>query len=407
MRRAAMAAMAITGAAAIAVPVISSRSAPEAARVTASSMAPAEAADALLRRARAESEPAHAIEAERVLRAALDEEPADYASTRMLATALLAQHRFADALVVSERARRMQPADEWNDGTSGDAHLELGHYDKAFEAFDRMVTRRPTASSYARVSYALELRGDLEGAERLMRMAMTATPPSDAEAQAWHAAQLGNLLLRRGKHDEADREFRRAEHLFAGHPYARAGAIRLAVARGAYREALAMTEAEMAKDPSPELAAWAGDLSAALGDAARAAKFYTQMEALEREGWALEEPQPAALGRLLAERARKPEEALALAEQGARTRSDIHTMDAVAWAAFRAGRRDRAREAVAAAVRTGTSDQRIRAHAAAIALADGDRASARAHAVRAVEGGPYDLLAYEEARRVLRELGED
>lgn len=104
---------------------------------------------------------------------------------------------------------------------------------------------------------------------------------------------------------------------------------------------------------------------------------------------------------MLAERSLKPEEALALAERAAATRRDIHTMDAVAWAAFKAGRLDRARAASQDALRTGTRDQRILAHAAAIAQAAGDSAAARAHASRAVAGGPFDLLAFDEASRVL------
>lgn len=358
-------------------------------------------AGALLRRARVESDAAHALEAERVVRAALDENPADYDATRMLAAVLLAQHRFSDALPVAERARAMRPDDAWNDGTIGDAWLELGDYDAAFDAFERMVQRRPNAASYARVSYARELQGDLDGAVEAMRMASEATPASDPESRAWHAAQLGNLLLRLGRHEDAEREYRRAEHFFGGHPYARAGMVRLMAARAHYRQALAMVDEDLAKAPTPELEAWAGDLRARLGDTAGAAEHYARMEAREREGWASEEPQPGALGRMLAERSLKPEEALALAERAAATRRDIHTMDAVAWAAFKAGRLDRARAASQDALRTGTRDQRILAHAAAIAQAAGDSAAARAHASRAVAGGPFDLLAFDEASRVL------
>ena len=89
-------------------------------------------------------------------------------------------------------------------------------------------------------------------------------------------------------------------------------------------------------------------------------------EALEREGWESEEPQPAALARMLAERGRDTDEAVALAEEGARHRSDIFTMDALAWAYFQAGRLSEAHKASAQARRTGTADHRILCHAAAI-----------------------------------------
>ena len=401
MARSTIAAFILTGAAIVAVPIVFISMRGERVDAAPASADASTLADALLRRARVESDASHALEAERLVRGALDRDPGDYNATRMLAVVLLAQHRFSDALPVAERARAMRPDDAWNDGTSGDAWLELGEYDKAFAAFERMVNRRPNAASYARVSYARELQGDLDGAITAMQLASEATPASDPEARAWHASQLGNLLLRQGRHVEAEREYRRAEHFLPRHPYARAGMVRLMAARGQYAQALTLVEEDLSAAPTPELAAWAGDLHARLARREQASALYARMETLEREGWASEEPQPGALARMLAERTLKAGDALALAERAALTRRDIYTMDAVAWAAFRAGRLERAVAASRDALRTGTRDQRILAHAAAIALAAGDRASARAHAMRAVQGGPFDLIAFDEASRVL------
>ena len=87
----------------------------------------------------------------------------------------------------------MRENDAWNYGTLGDAYLELGEWDQAFDAFDTMVRLRPDAASYARVAYAHELQGRLPAALRLMRMAAEATSPHDAESRAWHYAQVGHL----------------------------------------------------------------------------------------------------------------------------------------------------------------------------------------------------------------------
>jgi hypothetical protein len=80
----------------------------------------------------------------------------------------------------------------------------------------------------------------------------------------------------------------------------------------------------------------------------------------------MEEPQPAALARMLAERGRKIDSAVTLAEMAARQRQDIFTMDALAWAYFRAGRLADARAASLQAMRTGSVDRRIRCHATVI-----------------------------------------
>jgi tetratricopeptide (TPR) repeat protein len=210
------------------------------------------------------------------------------------------------------------------------------------------------------------LKGDLQGALESMKMAADGTSAHDAEGQAWHYAQMGNLLLQLGRIGDAKREFERAAYTFPDHPYAMVGLAKVKVAEGDPTGALSMYSRLLAKQPTPELAAIAGDLHARLGDARRAEELYVLAEKLERDGWEKEEPQPQALARFLAERDRKIPEAVTLAEEAAAKRRDIFTMDALAWSYFKAGRLDAARHAADAATRTGTRDRTIVAHAEAI-----------------------------------------
>lgn len=323
-------------------------------------------AEVLLRKARVETNAGHAIEAERVLRNVLRAEPGEYSALKVLGAVYLSQHRFAEAVDVAKRAIAVNDRDAWNYGVLGDAYLELGHYEGAFEAFDTMVRLRPDAASYARVAYAHELQGRLGEALRHMQMAAEATGAHDPESLAWHHAQVGNILFHMGRVDAASREFARAQHAFPGHPYARAGMARVAAARGDYTRALGMYRTLLEEAPTPELAAGVGDLLARTGDAAGAEAMYVQAETLEREGWKSEEPQPAALARMLAERGRDVGEAVTLAEAGARNRSDIFTMDTLAWAYFQAGRVSDAHAASVQARRTGTADLRVLCHGTAI-----------------------------------------
>ena len=320
----------------------------------------------LLRRARVESDASHAIEAERILTGILTHEPGEYSVLKQLGATYLSQHRFQEAAGVARRAIAVDERDAWNHGVLGDASLELGRYEEAFDAFDAMVRLRPDAAAYARVAYAHELQGRLDAALHYMRMATEATGAHDPESLAWHHAQTGNLLFQMNRIDEATREYARANHVFPNHPYARAGLARVAAARGDYPEALSRYRALMADGETPELAATIGDLLRQTGDSLNAEEMYARAEALEREGWKMEEPQPAALARMFAERGRRIEEAVTLAEQASRDRSDIYTMDTLAWAYFRAGRLDEARLASLEAMRTGTADRRIRCHAMVI-----------------------------------------
>jgi tetratricopeptide (TPR) repeat protein len=320
-------------------------------------------ADALMRQARVASNAGLATVAEQALRRALKDEPLDYDARRMLAAVYLSEHRFRDAIHEAERARDARPTDDWNYGVLGDGHLELGEYEQAFAAFQKMMDLRPTAGAYARAAYAFELRGRLDEALEAMRLSTDATSPNDPESIAWHHAQLGELYRQLGRLDEAEKEFEWADRSFPGHPFARTGLAKLKEARGDLSGALAAYADLMARTPSPDLAEKLGDVYAALGRPSEAAQQFALAEA----GWRFDAPQPTFLARFLAEHDRKIDEAVQIAERTAAERHDIFTEDALAWCYFKAGRLAEAEAAMTKALRTGTRDASIRAHAAAIA----------------------------------------
>ena len=323
-------------------------------------------ADALLRQARATGDSRPAGRAASALERTLQDRPGAYDALRLLGAVDLSLHRFERARDVGARARGMRPDDAWNYGVIGDAQLELGNYDEAFASFDRMMQLRPGPAVYARISYAREIHGDLAGAFEAMQMAHAATPPQDPEAQAWYATQLGELQLKRGHPDLAEREFRRGLFAFAHYPLAEVGAGKAKLALGDRAGALAIFLDEMRRAPTFDLAARIGDLYAANGRTDEAEHYYALAEYLAG-------PMPsqteATLALFLAEHDRKLTEAVALAEQIAATRHDIVTDHALAWAYFKVGRIADARRAIERALRTGSRDANLLAHAAAIRAA--------------------------------------
>jgi tetratricopeptide (TPR) repeat protein len=320
-------------------------------------------ADALLRQSRATANGRAANRAGDVLGSVLKDDPGQYDALRLLGAIHLSRHRFKDALEVARRARDERPQDAWNYGVMGDALVELGDYDAAFEAFDRMAALRPSADAYARVSYARELRGDLDGALAVMKMAEEATMAHDPEAKAWYTAHTGELYLKMGKVSEAEREYRRAVFLFPDYPHAVVGLGKVSVARGDRDRALEIFLDQLKRTPTLDIAARIGDLYQARGDAVEAERYYQLAEDLAGPAIAQTE---AALALFLAERDRKLPEAERIAEAVVATRHDIFTEDAVAWALYKNGRFDEALAASQQALRTGTHDPRILEHAEAI-----------------------------------------
>jgi tetratricopeptide (TPR) repeat protein len=325
-------------------------------------------ANALIRLQRVNNDGRAVITAEEHLRAFLSRQPAHYDARRMLAAVLLSQHRFGDAIAEANKAMAADPRDAWNYGAAGDGYMEIGDYPRAFAAFDRMGQLQPGPPAYARAAYALEIKGDLEGALDYMRRAAEGTSPNDPESQAWHYAQLGDLLVQLGRLPQARLEYERADATFPGHPLAIFGLARVKMRDGDLKAARLMLQTQLAKTATPDLASAIGDLSAAIGDATAADQYYQMAEQIERAAWSSGAKQPHVLARILSERPGRTAEAVRLAEEAARSRADIHTMDTLAWAYYKNGQTAEAMKASAQALRTGTRDARIRCHAEQIEL---------------------------------------
>lgn len=321
-------------------------------------------AQALVRKSRLTGDGGLVRRADRALQAVLEHDPSNYLAEQTRAVLLLSAHRFAQAVEVAERCRRARPLDPVNFGIIGDGHLELGHYELAFEAFDRMMQLRPSAAAYARVAYARELQGDLYGALSAMSLAADAVPPADLESQAWHRAQIGELLLKLGRVADARAAFMRASAAFPGHPFAVIGYARTLRAEGDVAGAVDALTRGADGTSSPDVHILLGEMLAQQGDAAAAREHVRRAEVALRSDWS----EPRHLAVFLANHGR-PDEAVSIAEQAARSRDDIFTCDALAWAYFKAGRLADASDAIARALRTGTRDPDILAHADAIRAA--------------------------------------
>jgi tetratricopeptide (TPR) repeat protein len=320
-------------------------------------------AEALLRQGRVTGDGRPAARASEVLKAALKDNPSAYDPLRMLGAIYLSQHKFRDALEIGRRARDLRPHDAWNSGVMADALIELGEYDQAFEATDTMAGMRPNAAAYSRVSYARELRGDLDGALEAMQMAASATTSRDPEAQAWYASQLGELYLRIGKLDDADLEFRRASFVFPEYLIAMVGMGKVKAARGDHASALAIYLQQLKRSPSLDLAARLGDLYLREGNSAQAEHYFQLAEDLAGPAIAQTESN---LALFLAEHDRRLADAVHIAEAVSRVRHDIFTENALAWAYFKTGRLKEALAASERALRTGTRDPQILRHVSEI-----------------------------------------
>jgi len=114
-----------------------------------------------------------------------------------------------------------------------------------------MVRLKPNLSSYSRISYMRELKGDTEGAIRAMEMAIQAGAP-DAENTAWCIVQLGNLDLGRSRLSRAEEAYHAALRRFPNYVHAYAGLAKVSAARKDYDSAVEYYRKAIDSVPMPE-----------------------------------------------------------------------------------------------------------------------------------------------------------
>src|SRR4051812_36241886 len=84
----------------------------------------------------------------------------NYEAARLRTEIALERHDFRTAADYSRRLTDWSASDPWNWGTLGDALTELGDYEKAAEAYQKMMNLRPDLSSYNRAAWFRFLYND-------------------------------------------------------------------------------------------------------------------------------------------------------------------------------------------------------------------------------------------------------
>src|SRR5207244_8348928 len=179
-------------------------------------------AGAYLQKVREVGDPSYYPKVEGLLTRALAHDASDAEATTLMGSLALARHQFTAALDWGRKAHALEPASSRALGVIGDAEIELGRYPQAVATFQQMIDLRPDLSSYARVSYARELYGDVPGAIEAMEQAVEAGGPVP-ENLAYTRVLLGNLYFNSGRLDAADAQYALAAHEDPGYVRALAG----------------------------------------------------------------------------------------------------------------------------------------------------------------------------------------
>jgi tetratricopeptide (TPR) repeat protein len=360
---------------------------------------------AYIQKARISTDPGFYPKARTVLRRSIEVQSEDNLEAIVGLGALdLAQHDFKGALEWGRRARELNPHNAQVRGILGDAYLELGRYRAADREFQNMIDFRPDLSSYARVSYARELRGDTGGAIQAMKLARSAA--GNASDRAWADYQLGELFFNSGDHDRARgfyREGARLDPLSAG---PQVGLARIDAASGDVDGAIRRLRRVTRRQPFGEYLTLLGDMLAAAGRSTEARKQFALASAitdLYRSNGVNVDLEEA----LFDADHGHPKRALGVARAEYERRRSVHVADALSWALYANGEYGPALRYSREALRLGTRSALFHFHAGMIAAKLDRPADAVMHLSAALEINPHFSFRHAPiATSVLEDLRE-
>jgi tetratricopeptide (TPR) repeat protein len=298
----------------------------------------------------------------------LSQDGSNYEALRLLTETQLERHLFAQAADSSRRLIRIDPADPWNWGTLGDSYIEMGDYEPAAEAYQKMIALRPDLASYNRAAHFHFLFDDVPGAIEIMKKAIDAGS-SSPENVAWCMVDLGNIYFKTGQLDAARQAFTDALQTFKNYHPAYAGLGKVLAETGDLKGAIADYQRAQEITPLPDYAAALFDLYKKTGQDAQATKQMALLDLIDKVSRANGEKANRNLVLAFADHDVKLDRALELAQGELEFRRDIYSYDALAWALYKNHRYGEAREYMEKALQLKTPEPMFQVHADAIAKA--------------------------------------
>lgn len=324
-----------------------------------------------------------------------------------LALTEAASHDFAAARDHAKGLVELAPGKRYPYEILGDALLELGEYEEAAAAYERVEQLGGASTSLmTRLGRLALLKGSTGDAKSYFEQSLALAlddPAGTEEVIAWCRWQLGDTAFSTGEYPTAERHYREALAAVPDFLPALTALGRVRAAQGDLTAAIAAYERAIEIDPMPVFVSALGDLYALAGRQDEAAMQYASI---------LEDGRNALDARLdnrqlvmfYADHDLKRDEAYQLAAEEYRARRDIYGADALAWAALKAGKIAEARNAIAEALRLGTQDAKLLYHAGMIARAADDRTAGQAYLKQALALNPqFDPLQAKIAQQALND----
>jgi tetratricopeptide (TPR) repeat protein len=371
--------------------------------------------DALMQQSRESLDPKLYARAEQAYQRALELEPKCIQALLGLAWVHNTEHEFDAGERFARAALAVNPELPEPHALLGDAAVELGDYDTAFEHYQKALDLRPDLSSYSRAAHLLWLTGDAVKARWLMQKAIDAGGPYP-ENRAWCRAQLALILLQTGALLPAEQEIASALKEAPRNPHVLAAAGRIKTRRDEYSAAIEFYEKSIAAAPTHDALAALVDLYELAGRPEEAQRQFDRVVAFHEahhshvhgdlqdhsehtHGGSSASPAHEhdhehphgnyQLARFYADHDRNLAEALQEAKAGWKAFPNVYAADALAWCLYKNGEFTQAAKMIGRALRYGTPDAAFHFHAGMIYAKLENRPLAQKHLYQALSLNPH------------------
>lgn len=249
----------------------------------------------------------------------------------------------------------------------GDVLMEQGRLGNAVEAYEKMMDQKPGPQAYSRAAHMRWLKGDVEGAIQLMSMVAQSTHHINKETLAWSLSRLSLYELQVKNYVRAKTHAQTALSLFPNYAPAHLSLSRINLAQADWNQAIIHAENAVNIHPQVE-PLWV--LKEAYSAAGRYQDAIMVQKRLLTSG---KTDDPRTYSLYLSTFNTQTNVALDLAHQELSDRTDVHTLDTLAWALTSAGFHQEAYDIGKHVTQENTQDARFFYHLSVIALRVGKK----------------------------------
>jgi tetratricopeptide (TPR) repeat protein len=361
--------------------------------------------DAFMQKGRETADTAYYSKAENAYRKALDLNAKSVEAMVGMAWVNGGRHEFEASIDWSRKVLAIDPKNPAAFGLIGDAAVEMGDYDEAFDQYQKMLDIKPDLSSYGRSAHLLQITGDTRRATWLMMKGVAAGSPY-AENTAWCRSQVALIYFAEGAYVPAEQVLEEGLKNLPNDYRLLAAMGRVKAAKKDYAAAIQYYRKAIEIAPQQDTVAALGDLYQLTGQTEEMKNQYALVDSIARLNKANGVKGDMLTAKFYADHDMHLEEALKMEEEEYATRKNVYVADTLAWCYFKNGRIEEAKKYIRLALKQKTPEALFRFHQGIIYEKAGDEALAQQSFYEALSLSPnFDPIWAPVAQQRLLEIG--